>query len=334
MPADPLTLVGAAFLLRRRGTRRTVAGLVAVDGQAAAAAVGGNAYFSEGRSQWRGHRALGRRRRHSAKLDTRQVELARGRDGPTVMGQTRVGLPGHQTLLQSKVVPLTSRPSASSGPATIHAWCQKYGIAPLFAYPEFGWKIVGRSATAAYDLDSSHHVAWTMTLDGISTAEVSWGYHEITDGPDLGQIIGDIAKLASMIPAIGPWVGMAIDTALAISEGKSISDIGNALKADWDAAMTTCQMGYAVITGNWGHAWDAATEQGKNLEGLYSAWGNQPAPDRFGNETIQLPAPLDLTNIPPPLTNPEAPGLASVSGPPPKKGKTGKGSARRARRGR
>lgn len=328
MALDPITMLGAALLFRNRSGRRQLAGLAAVDG---APLVAGNSSPPKVTKQGQALASWA-----DAVVDAQSDDLDKWdslgtETGLRVMGQTRTGLPGHQTILQSAVVPLKSRPSASADPATIHAWCEKYGIPPLFAYPEFGWKISGRSASAAYDLDSSHHCAWTMTLDGISGSQVSWTYHELTDGPDLGQIIGDIAKLASMIPAIGPWVGMAIDTALAISEGKSIQDIGNALKADWDAAMTTCQMGYAVITGNWGHAWDAATDQGKNLEGLIGAWGSSPAPDRFGNETIQLPAPLDVTNLPAPLTNPEAPGLASVSGHPKK---TKKGSARRARRGR
>ena len=240
------------------------------------------------------------------------------------------GVPGQTNQLVNTAVALSNRPSASAQPKDINTWCQTYGIQPLFAYPEFGWKMSsdGTQATAAYDLSQDDHVTWTTNVDG------SWTWTHHTGGADFGRLISDIASLASSIPLIGPWVGMAIDTALALSEGKSIEDLGVALKKDWDAAMTTAQLGYAVITGNWSNAWDAATQAGKNLQGLLDAWAPDPAPDRFGNETIQSPAPIDVANMPPPLNNPIAPGLASVAG----VARTAKGakgkSARKARRGR
>jgi len=278
-----------------------------------------------GKAPWAMATAAAQQATHD-KWDAMSIEAGKR----VTTGVVHLGVPGHTTTLVNTKLPLSSRPSASSMPADINAWCQNYGVPPLFAYPEFGWKMVpdGTAATAAYDMGAGDHVAWTTDIDG------SWTYTHTWGGVDVGRLISDIAILASSIPAIGPWVGMAIDTALAIVNGESISDIGAALKNDWDAAMATYQTGYAVLTGNWQGAWDAATQQGKNLAGLLAAWSPNPAPDRFGNETIQLPAPIDVADMPPPLSNPIAPGLASVAGHPAKKPRKGKGSARRARRGR
>lgn len=204
------------------------------------------------------------------------------------------------------------RPPANSQPADISAWLKDRNLSPLYLYPEFGWgpsdgKPLERHA--AYDLGERDHVEWWAALDG------TWSYHHVWGGTDLGRLIDQIASIAAQaLDATGQW-GLAamIQTAQAIVDHKPIGELAQAIKADWDEVQDEARIVFSVMTGDWGTAWDAATDFGRDLQPLLDSFKGQPAPDRNGLPILDQPSPLPHP-MPPPLDHPLRPGLASVGG--------------------
>lgn len=194
-----------------------------------------------------------------------------------------------------------SRPAPNSQPDVIAAWLKQDALSPVDWFPEFGWTHnVDGSASASYDLGQGDHIAWT------SDASKTWGYHHTWGGVDIGRTLESIAGTLSTFAIATGWapVGLLIQVGLAAAEHQPLSNLGQALKNDYETIakeldLETQTMG--LIFGEegdvsaWEHEWDLATQYGQDLEGIEAAWSPAPPPGRDGNiltatTTLKAPA--------------------------------------------
>lgn len=171
---------------------------------------------------------------------------------------------------------------------------------PVFMYPEWDWTFDGDNATASYTLSSGQHVTWTADAWG------AWKYDDVTPGFDLGRTLNEIGSSLAVVAALSGFfvfVANFIHIAQAILNHEPISQLGAALKSDYDmlanrVALSESVMGYvedppsllfAVQNGDWAKSWNQATNFGKDLSGITAAWAPGPAPDVNGKFTITAP---------------------------------------------
>lgn len=214
---------------------------------------------------------------------------------------------GNTVKVMTPAVVWAGRPDATAEPADIDTYLSnmpggmsKWTMSPVFAYPEMGWAFDGDSATASYSRASGDNVQWTAQSDG------SWTYqHQYPNS--LQQTVNSVVNaIITALPialdlAGFAFAGMFVHVAQAIANHESLSDLGNALKSDWDRTSNAGQLAFNIVDGDWAQAWNAATEYGKDLSAIVAAFSPDWAPDIGGNLTIpttsQQSAPVDESVI-------------------------------------
>lgn len=239
---------------------------------------------------------------------------------------------GNTVVLMEQQPGGLARPAANSQPADIAAWLTKNNLSPLYLFPEFGWgpsdgKPLERHVS--YDLGDNDHVDWWAALDG------TWSYHHVWGGVNVGRLLDQIVNIVAIGTSLMGWPGMGtmLHTIQAIADHKPIGELGDEIKQDWTDTLDAARIAFAVLTGDFQRAWDAATDYGRDLQGLLDAFKGAPAPDRNGVPIIDQPSPLPHP-MPAAVTHPAKPGLATVGAYDPKAGKRSRPSSKAKRRKR
>ena len=202
-----------------------------------------------------------------------------------------------------------SRPRADAQPLDLVGWLQsRYALvegptqtffaylSPVFAYPEMGWAFQSDgSATCGYDMSDGSHVSWRATPDGGSTYN-----HTGIGGVNFGRLINSIASTLAIVADVSGFViaGMFINTAQAAANHLPLSDLGQALKQDWDITKDSAQLAFSIYDGDWQKAWRLATSDGSDLSAIQNAWAPGSAPDVNGQLTIPQGATASAAALP------------------------------------
>ena len=197
---------------------------------------------------------------------------------------------------------MSTRTPVTGQPSDMNAFCNQWGLSPVFAYPELPWSWNGDTATATYNLGPNDSVTWTAQSNG------TWSYSHTTAGflqqaantlaSDLQQLVNDLGVALPLAADLTGFlfVGMFLHLAEALIKGQSLSDLGQALAQDWNVSSNAAQMAFNIVDGDWGKAWDHVTQYGQNLDALRQAFYPGAAPDRNGKLTISQSSVKDFAD--------------------------------------